>query len=422
MKAITFDMAVSRIAAAMAIGAITPRAYVSRLGPTRFAHVPEPSPRGDDWVIVDTALAGVCGSDVMQVFIKADADNPLSAVVSSPHVMGHEVTGTVAETGKAVRRFARGDRVVVSPWLPCAPRGLPPCDACRSGLYPLCARFFDGKLARGMHLGNCRDVGGGFAERMALHESMLFAVPESVDLRSAVLADPFAVALHAILRAPPEPGETVLVYGCGSLGLLAMQALGALFPGVRVLAVDRKPRLAGLVDRFGAKLFASRGAELVAEIADHLGAPLRRPLRGLPWIQLGVHKVYDTVGSSASLEVGARLVRPRGSIVLVGVSRPRRFEWTPLYFKEVALLGSNAYGVESHARAASPPRHAIEIFLDLLARQKLHTKPLVTHTFPLERYDEAFLAAYDKRGSGAIKVLFDPAMPAGRDARSGASA
>jgi threonine dehydrogenase-like Zn-dependent dehydrogenase len=406
MRAITFDIRLARIAAAKMLGSLSPRAYVSGFGPTRCETVPDPTLPGEDWLIVEPRLAGICGSDVMQVFLEAAADNPLSAVVSSPHVMGHEVVGVVLEAGKAVRRFARGDRVVVSPWLPCAPRGLPPCEACLVGRFPLCSRFFDGGLSKGMHLGNCRDVGGGFAEAMALHESMLFPVPDGVPLDDAVLADPFSVALHAVLRAPPEAGETVLVYGCGSLGLLAIQILHVLFPRVTILAVDHKPRLRDYVTKLGAhRLFTSRGNDLVEEIAEHFGAPVRKPFRGTSWIQTGVHKVYDTVGGSGSFEIGLRIVRPRASIVVVGVSEPRRFEWTPLYYKEVALLGSNAYGIE---HLAGEEKHAIDIFLGLLRDRRVATEGLVTHRFPLERFGDAFMAVYDKKKSGAIKVLFDP--------------
>jgi threonine dehydrogenase-like Zn-dependent dehydrogenase len=118
-----------------------------------------------------------------------------------------------------------------------------------------------------------------------------------------------------------------------------------------------------------------------------------------------VDKIYDTVGSSNSLEIGVRIVRPRASIVVVGVSQPRRFEWTPLYFKEVALLGSNAYGIES---LAGTEKHAIDIFLELLRDERIALDGLVTHRYPLEQFADAFMAVYDKRKSGAIKVLFEP--------------
>jgi threonine dehydrogenase-like Zn-dependent dehydrogenase len=406
VKALTFRIELPRLAFAKVFGAIAPRAYVSGFGAVQCEKVEEPKPHGKDWVMVRPDLAGICGSDVMQVFLEAASDNPLSAVVSSPHVMGHEVVGTVLEVGDAVKKFARDDRVAVSPWLSCAVRGLAPCVWCERGDFPLCEHFFDGAITKGMHLGNCRDVGGGFAESMCLHESMLFPIPENVSFDDAVLADPFAVALHAVLRAPPVRGETVLVWGCGSLGLMTIHLLSVLFPGVTILAIDHKPRMKDLVTRLGAhRLFTSRGKDLIGEIAEHVKAPIRKPFFGLPWLQTGVDKIYDTVGAPSTLEIGVRVVRPRATIVMVGVAEPRRFEWTPLYFKEISLLGSNAYGMETLENERA---HGIALYLGMLAKERLDFSGVVTHRFPLEKFGDAFMSVYDKRKSGAIKVLFDP--------------
>jgi threonine dehydrogenase-like Zn-dependent dehydrogenase len=243
---------------------------------------------------------------------------------------------------------------------------------------------------------------------MSLHESMLFPIPQSVAFDAAVLADPFAVSLHAVLRAPPEPGETAVVYGCGSLGLMTIVLLRALFPKTRVLAIARHPRVSSVVDRLGADaLFTMQGRELVHEIGEFLKVPLRKPLFGLPWLQSGVHRIYDTVGSSQTLEVGVRIAHPRAAIVVVGVAPPKRFEWTLLYFKELALLGSNAYGLET---VGGKRRNCIEIYLDLLAQNRLNVDGLITHRYPLEHYADAFLAAHDKTQSQAIKVVFDPRL------------
>jgi threonine dehydrogenase-like Zn-dependent dehydrogenase len=408
MKAITFNLSKARVAAAKILGAAISRTCVSSWSPVRFQQVPDPKLLGRDWVIVEPRLAGICGSDVMQVFMKAGVDNPLSALVSTPHVMGHEVVGTVVETGSAATRVRKGDRVAVSPILSCATRGLPPCESCRRGDYPLCQRFFDGGFAKGMLLGACSDVGGGFAELMSVHESMLFPIPRSVSFDAAVLADPFAVSLHSVLRAPPAPGETAVVYGCGSLGVLTILLLRTLFPKIRLLAIGHSPGEKPLAERLGAEaFFTSRGGELIREIGEFVKAPLRVPLFGLPWLQSGVQRIYDTVGSSETLEVGVRIASPRATIVVVGVARPRRFEWTPLYFKELALLGSNSYGLETIEGKRS---NCIEIYLDLLARDRLDVGGLITHRYPLERYADAFLAALDKQRSRAIKVIFDPRL------------
>jgi threonine dehydrogenase-like Zn-dependent dehydrogenase len=408
MKAITFDISMPRIAAAKLLGVASPRACLSSWGPVRCQHVPDPKLLGPDWVLVEPRLAGICGSDIMQVFIKAGIDNPLSAVVSAPHIMGHEVVGTVIETGGAVRYIRKGDRVAVSPLLSCAPRGLPLCESCRRGDYPLCHRFFDGSFAKGMHLGTCSDVGGGFAEAMSVHESMLFPIPDSVPFDAAVLADPFAVSLHAVLRAPPEPDQTVVVYGCGSLGLMTILILRALFPKTRLVVITRHPRVKSLVQRLGADvLFTSRGRELIDDIGEFLKVPLRTPLFGLPWLQSGVHRIYDTVGSNETLEVGVRITNPRASIVVVGVARPKRFEWTPLYFKELALFGSNAYGLET---VEGKRANCIELYLNLLVHNRLNVDGLITHRYPLDHYADAFLAVHNRRRSQAIKVTFDPRL------------
>ncbi len=408
MRAITFEISMPRLAAAKILGAASSRAFVSIWAPVRCQRVSDPNLRGDNWLLVEPRLAGICGSDIMQVFIKAAIDNPLSAVVSAPHVMGHEVVGTVIETGPAVKRVRKGDRVAISPILSCVPRGLSPCESCQSGDYPLCQRFFDGNFAKGMQLGTCSDIGGGFAEVMSLHESMVFPIPEAVDFEAAVLADPFAVSLHAVLRAPPEPAETALVYGSGSLALMTTLLLRTLFPRTRILVIARYPKMISVFHRVGADaVFTSVGRNLIGEIGEFLKVPLRTPLHGLPWLQSGVHRVYDAVGSSETIELAVRITKPRASIVVVGVAPPKRFEWTLLYFKELALLGSNSYGLETiEGRRCN----CIEIYLDLLAQKRLDVSGMVTHRYPLENYAEAFLAARNKPDSGAIKVVFDPRL------------
>ncbi|MFM7142972.1 MAG: zinc-binding dehydrogenase, partial [Alphaproteobacteria bacterium] len=123
----------------------------------------------------------------------------------------------------------------------------------------------------------------------------------------------------------------------------------------------------------------------------------------------GVDVVYDTVGLPETIEAGVRIVRPRGAIVVTGVERPRRFEWTPLYFKEISLVGSNAFGEEDFEGAR---KHAMEIYFDLLRAGRIDVTPILTHRFPLERWREAFLACFDQGKSGAVKVLFDYPEPA----------
>ena len=112
--------------------------------------------------------------------------------------------------------------------------------------------------------------------------------------------------------------------------------------------------------------------------------------------------VYDTVGSPETVETAVRLLRPHGRLVVLGVEPPERFEWTPIYFKELAVVGSNAFGIELFC---GEHRHAIDIYLQLAA-EGLDLSRLVTHRFPLERWNQAFTTCMRKSASRAVKVVF----------------
>lgn len=416
MRALVFRYSVPRLAASKLAGAISPRGYFGPWSSLRLEDIPEPRLHGDDWAIVRTRLAGICGSDAKQAFLRGDRDNPLTALVSFPHVLGHEALGVVERIGPAVRRVSPGQRVVLNPWLSCAPRGLSPaCPACERGDYMLCERFTDGGLPPSIHLGNCAGANGAFAERFAAHESQLIPVPDGVSDEQAVLADPFSVQLHALLRHPPRDGEPALVYGCGTLGLLTVAMLRALHPGLPVWAVARYPHQQRLARELGAgELLPAEPSALVERVAALTGARPLRPWSGRPWLMRGPGVVYDTVGSPATVETALRVAAPRATLVISGVEAPRRFEWTPLYFKEVRAAGSNAFGIETFEGERV---HAFEAYFRLVARG-LDLSSLITHRFPLGRYREAFVAMRDHNRSGAVKCVFafDEGQPANASA------
>ena len=407
MKAIVFHYSLPRFAFAYLLGTLTPRAHVSAAGPLALEEIPEPDLPGDDWVLVRTRLCGICGSDLKEVFLEGNFDNPLTSVISFPAVLGHEVVGTIERVGPRVTSRRVGERVAIDPALSCGPRGItPPCDACQRGQYACCRHLTDGRLPPGMHLGNCSGAPGGFAPLFAAHESQLFPIPEAVSFDQAVLADPFAVSLHAILKVPPADGELALVYGCGTLGLLSIAILRALYPNTRIVAVARYPHQEELARELGAGLVirARNQAEIVEIIAKTVDVPVLRPQHGKPWLLRGVDVIYDTVGSAESFEIGVRVARPRATIVVTGVEVPARFEWTPLYFKEVALVGSNSFGVENFEGESL---HALEIYLRLVAQKRLDTARLITHRFRLEQYQDAFVVGRQKHKHRAVKIVFD---------------
>lgn len=366
----------------------------------------DPGLLGPDWMVVRPHLTGICGSDAKQVFMDGDPDSPMTALISFPQVLGHEMVGTVVAAGPEAGH-REGDRVVLNPWLSCGPRGITPeCASCRQGDYNMCWNFDQGRLAPGIHTGNSATATGGFAELVPVHRVMAIPCPDAVSDEVAVLADPFSVSLHAVLRNPPPPGGTALVYGVGALGTTTAAILEALYPGVRVAAVARYAHQASAAEGHGATAFAHEPREdLIHAVADWAGARVQKPWLGLPWTYPGgVDVVYDTVATWESLEVDVRVAAPRGRVVVTGVASPARFEWSPWYFKELTLIGSNAFGVEE---LDGVRRHAIAHYLDLAERGRVDVAHMLTHTFRLGQWRDAFAALARQGDSGALKVAFD---------------
>jgi threonine dehydrogenase-like Zn-dependent dehydrogenase len=401
VKALVFRHSLAREAASTIGGRAGRRAFVSGFAPVRLEEVDElPLPAGD-WVRVETRFSGLCGSDVKQIMLNGARDNPLTALVSFPHVLGHEVVGRRADTG---------ERVVLNPWLSCGPRGIePPCEACRAGRYPWCRNFRSGGLPVSIHIGNCAAAAGAHAERFAAHVSQLFAIPGDVSDEAAVLADPVSVSLRSVLLAPPPEGRPVLVYGSGTLAFAAIALLRHLYPATQVWAATRPGARAELAARLGARaVLPAAPDELVAQVARRVGATPLKPWSKRDWLQDGPAVVYDTIGSTETVETSLRLLATGGTLVISGVEPPKRFEWTLLYFKELHVIGSNGFGIEEVGGVA---KHAMEHYLDFV-RDGLDLTPVITHRFPLERWDEAVLTVKDARHTGAVKVLLEPRGPA----------
>ena len=390
-----------------------PLARQLAVSPVALRDVPDAQPLRPDWLVLRPLLTGICGSDSKQVLMDfGDADdNPMTAFISLPQVLGHEVVAVVDTKGPAVRDLDLGQRVVLYPNLGCRPRGIEPiCPACEAGDLSLCWSFTSGDIRAGIHTGVSADATGGYADLLPAHTTMLHKVPDAVPTEQAVFADPFSVSLHAIVRNPPPPGGKVIVWGAGSLGCCAVSILRALYPNVEVAVVARFPHQAALVKELGAELVtAHEPAEHVLEtLAQWSGGVLRRhpDQPGLPMCHPGfVDVAYDTVGKVDSFAVSARVLASRGTIVKAGVHAPARWEWSPLDFKELRWVGSNAFGVET---VEGTRKHAIEHYLDLVQAGRVDLSGMLTHVFPLDDWRDAFYAIADQERSGAIKVAITP--------------
>ncbi|MFZ4585207.1 MAG: zinc-dependent alcohol dehydrogenase [Acidimicrobiia bacterium] len=383
--------------------------------PMRLTDMADPGYLLPDWVITKPRLTGICGSDAKQVFMDwgehtRSADNPMKGYFSLPQVLGHEVVADVVALGPEAEGLDVGDRVVLNPWLSCAPRGISPvCPACAVGDFSLCWSFDKGPIAPGIHTGTSRDASGGFATLMPAHDSMLFRVPDSIPDEIAVLADPFAVMLHGITRNPPPSGGKAMVYGAGALGTCATVILRALYPDVDVLVVARFPAQAQYARQLGATVIGHEPALQVIEEATEWSGGKLAPADGLPMAFPGcIDVVYDTVGKRETFEVSARVLAARGTLVKAGVHGPTFWEDTPLYFKEIRFVGSNAFGFEE---LDGVRQHGIAHFLHLAETGRVDLAGMVTHEFALDDWYDAFRALATQDQSGAIKVALRPSGP-----------
>jgi threonine dehydrogenase-like Zn-dependent dehydrogenase len=407
MKALQFRFSIPRYAYSKLLGRFKPDAYWDRYSALSYTDIPQPVLHTHRWVRVQTQLSGICGSDMSALFLKGSPDSPLTPFVSVPMVLGHEIVGRVAEVGGAVRRVEVGQRVVINPMLSCAPRGIEPaCAACQAGEFSLCRNFAEGALPPGLLIGSNSAVNGGYAPFLAIHEQQCIPVPDEVSQAHAVLTDPVAVTLRAMLRHPPGERDVCLVYGCGILGLGAVACLRTLHPNTQIIAVAKYDFQGRLARQLGANEVMSPRPEreLIGQVAKLTGGRSYQPMRGKPIVMGGVRCVYDCIGSAGTIETSLRVCDARGTVVIIGVDVPKRVEWSPLWFREINLTGSMAVGTEQFE---GERLHTYEVYLRLVRDGRLNVEELVTHKFALEQYADAFATCAGRGSASAVKVAFE---------------
>jgi len=335
--ALQFSRSVPRYAASRALGRAAP-GLLPRVAPLRLGHIDDPDLPGGDWVRVHPLLSGICGSDL--AMIAGTASFYFSPIVSMPFVPGHEIVGTLDD----------GARVVIEPVLSCAVRGVdPPCEACASGQVGNCTRTAHGHLAPGLQTGYCEDTGGGWGTLLVAHRSQIHPIPDELPDEAAVMIEPFACAIHAVLRAAVEPGSTVVVSGAGTMGLLTIAALRELTEPARVIAVAKHPRQRAEARRLGADDVVTPDA-MLRSVRLLTRSLMNEPEQGKPWVAGGVDVSFECSGNPGALDDCLRATRARGRVVLVGLPAPARIDLAPVWHRELDVTGAYTYGVETDGR------------------------------------------------------------------------
>jgi L-iditol 2-dehydrogenase len=332
-------------------------------GPGELRIEPRPVPRpGPGEVLVEVNRCGVCGTDLHMV---------LDGWGQPGSVGGHEWSGRVHALGDEAARFAIGDAVVGGPHPGCGT-----CRPCREARPSLCrARATPGR----------DQSSGAFAEYVCADERSLVAVPNGLDLRTAALAEPLAVALHAATRGEVGPDRRVLVSGAGPVGALALLALRA--RGVTDIVVSEPNPLRR-------ELAAALGATTVVAPVELDVPSIAEPGRIVDgWVDVALEcsgRASAMVAASAQLGVGGRLV-------LVGSGmEPPRFDPNRILLNELVVTGAFEYDAGGVAGA-----------VDLLASSALAVDGVI------EADDVDLPGLLDAMrglagGSIAGKVLVDP--------------
>ena len=317
----------------------------SRFSPLQLEDAPDPALPTPEWVRIKPLLSGICGSDLGT--LSSENSPYFSPITSPPFVMGHEVLGEVAEDNSG---FDAGERVVLEPALGCRVRGIEPsCAYCASGSHALCMNVAKGDISPGIQTGFCHDTGGGWSHRsLVAHPSQLHRVPDAVPDEAAVAVEPLACAVHAALQAAPSPDDTSLVIGAGSVGLFTVAALRHLTEAGRIICVAKHGRQREEALRLGADVVVHPKETLTA-VPKLLGTEAYKPELGKPVVMGGADRVYDCVGASGTMEDAVRLTKPGGEATLVGMPAAKSsLDLTALWYKEIRLGGSYAYGAEHY--------------------------------------------------------------------------
>jgi threonine dehydrogenase-like Zn-dependent dehydrogenase len=410
MKALVYDIKPARWIACKALGRVWPSVFWSPMGSLKYTDIPKPQLPSDDWVLLRTKLGGICGTDMAMLTQRTHPANIVRSLTSFPILLGHENVAVVDEVGANVTEWRRGDRVVCEPSLSCIPRAVdPPCPSCAAGHFSLCESFGGrGQLDKGTMIGLNRFTSGSWSPYFVAHKSQLYRVPDALTDEQAVLVDPLACSLHAILRRPPTNDERVLVVGAGIIGLGVVMGIRALGSSTRVSIIARHESQAEHLKQAGANdvLVVPRGssrAELFDKVAALFGTERVVGRFGNQMMIGGADVVFDCVGTGESLANAMKFCKARGTVVAAGTSHIALVDTTALWFSELTVLG--AYG-RQFEDADGGHRHTYEMTFDLIDSGRLDINGLKVKTFLPSQYRDAFAAVGQRSESGICKIAF----------------
>jgi L-iditol 2-dehydrogenase len=376
---------------------------------------PKPSIRYPRQVLVKPIVSGICTSDIHQINVNLSYSASILAKKENPFPLGHEVVGIVEEIGSEVKGLKVGDRVTHSPVASCEVYGFEYCESCRNGKPETCqaiAGIGDGSDLEEEYGGRLNFGGfgsGAFSEYFVTFEDQLHVVPDEIPNDTAILAEPFAVAMHAVKRKQPYDNDTIIIIGAGIIGLMAIKAIRGLGSKCRIIVLAKYPFQADVASRLGADFIISESDRdtLYQQVADLTHGHLLKPALGKKVLYSGSGPdiIFDSVGTDATINDALHLVRNNGTVVLIGMGFgvTKETDWALAMYKEVDILTSMMHGIEDYEGKSLD---TFEVVFELMRNDPSSFSGLVTHRFNIESYKTAFSVASSKGTNGAIKVAF----------------
>ncbi len=377
---------------------------------------PKPTLKHPRQVLVRPIISGICASDVSQIDVKLSYSATILARKDSPYPLGHEVVGVVEEVGSEVEGLQVGDRVGHSPVVSCESYGFEYCKSCKDGKPETCQAIVgigdDSDLEEdyGGRLNFGGFGSGTFSEYFATYAGQLHKIPEGVPDDVALLAEPLAVALHAVKRKQPSDDDTVIVLGAGIIGLLIVRAIRGLGSKCKIIVLARYPFQNAAAKRLGAdEVITERNKEtLFHMVADSTDGHLLKPVIGnkILYGGNGPDIIFDCVGSDSTLDDSLRLIRNNGTLVLVGMGFgvTKKTDWILAVYKQVDIIGSMMHGLEHRD---GKPIDTLELAFEMIEEDPACLDGLVTHKYSIDEYKTAFSVASKKGKHNAIKVAFE---------------
>jgi propanol-preferring alcohol dehydrogenase len=314
--------------------------------PLSIEEVPTPTPKSGE-IRVKVAGCGVCHTDLHYI------DHGVPTFKKPPLILGHEPSGIVDAVGDGVTNFKEGDRVLLPAVLTCGT-----CVNCRVGRENICDTM--------IMFGN--NIDGAYAEYVIAPAKDSFHLPDEVPLEEgSIIADAISTPFHAVVRrGEVKPGDNIVVYGCGGVGINTVQVAAAV--GASVIAIDIIPEKLEWAKKLGAT------ATINPNNVERIDKEVRKLTGG------GADVAFEVIGNPVTMQAAFSTLRKGGRLVIVGYSNKSvELPASKIMYFEMEVIGSLG------CRPVDYPR-----IIELARLGKIKVKELVTAKFPLEKINDAF--------------------------------